>query len=335
MFIKLSYWRSANGFERVYINGLPCGKAWLQAGRGGFKLQFEKSSGGMDEDKVLELVARIVPIHPSRWSEFVKFVENQPTTSRSETSRRTFERSFAPEPPPAEWTADHTIDLSPDIKTHPLTKPTTLLVDDREPDEMIQRLRTVRNLIVDTGPWETGDYIVPDKLMIERKTAKDFATSIIDKRLFSQTERMASSGMRGVLLIEGNIYQQTNMSLVSITGALSFLAAIQGLSVISTLSLEHTAHMIVKLTRHATEGLGYEIDLRGAGPKDPLGAAVFVLQGIPGISAMVARELLKTFGSIANIANATLDSIRAVPGIGPVRAKAIFETLQSQFSENG
>jgi Fanconi anemia group M protein len=122
------------------------------------------------------------------------------------------------------------------------------------------------------------------------------------------------------------------MSLVSITGALSYLAAIQRVTVISTLCLEHTAHMIVKLTRHAVEGLGYELDLRGAGPKDPSEAAVFVLQGIPGISPMVARELLKAFGSIAQIAQADFERLRKVPGVGPKRAEAIFATLRASFT---
>lgn len=329
MMIKLGYWQSGNGFERVYINGLPCGKAWLQAGKGGFRIQFEKDSEGMPETELLEIIRSIIDVHPSNWKQFVSAVQQQATPSWGRAAGKMASSRRSYEPAPSEWTEEHARELVPSPKTHPLTKPTTILLDDREPAEMVDLLRTVPNLHIEIGSWETGDYIVPDKLIIERKTAADFAASIIDKRLFSQTERMASSGMRAILLIEGNVYQQTTMSLESITGALSFLAAIQGLCVIGTISLEHTAHMIVKLTRHAVEGLGYEIDLRGAAPKDPSGAAVFVLQGIPGISAATASELLKTFGSIAALANADLTALRAVPGIGPTRAKAIFETLRA------
>jgi len=89
--------------------------------------------------------------------------------------------------------------------------------------------------------------------------------------------------------------------------------------------------MIVKLTRHAVQGLGYELSLRGAGPKDPAAAAAFVVEGIPGVSATMAKTLIATFGSVAGLATASLAELRAVPGIGPKRAEQIHSTLRAGF----
>jgi len=197
---------------------------------------------------------------------------------------------------------------------------------------MVDRLRRVTNLKVEIASLETGDYLVPGKLLIERKTSVDLVQSVVEesKRMFSQTDRVAASGMRGVLLLEGDIYRQTNMQLPAITGTLSYLSVIQGISVFPTLSIEHSAYTIVKLVRHAVQGLGYDLSLRGSGPKDPAAASAFVVEGIPGVSAATARSLLAAFGSVAGLCAASLEELRAVPGVGPKRAQLIYDTLRAR-----
>jgi ERCC4-type nuclease len=37
---------------------------------------------------------------------------------------------------------------------------------------------------------ETGDYLIDDQLVVERKTVEDFAKSIVDTRLFRQASRL-------------------------------------------------------------------------------------------------------------------------------------------------
>lgn len=332
MNLKLNVWRAANGFTRIYLNGLPVeGKAWLQSSGGRTAVQFDRGSPGLPEDEVLALVGAAVGCDPSRFGELLAAVEALPAAPRGgrpgrmAASRRPGKESHLPE----RWTETDAGLLDPNDMEHPLTQETVLLVDDREPAEMVDRLRKVNNLIVEIASLETGDYVVPGKLIIERKTASDLASSVIgdSKRLFWQTDRIAAAEERGMLLLEGDIYQQTNMSLPSITGTLTYLSVIQGVSIMPTLSLEHSAYAIVKAVRHAVQGLGYELSLRGSGPKDPAGAAAFVLEGIPGVSAVTAKALLARFGSVAGVARAEVEALREVPGVGPKRAQVIFEIL--------
>ena len=42
----------------------------------------------------------------------------------------------------------------------------------------------------------TGDYLLNDRALVERKSVADFATSLIDGRLFPQVARLAHSGLR-------------------------------------------------------------------------------------------------------------------------------------------
>lgn len=333
MSVKLNLWQSGTGFARIYLNGLPvAGKAWLQASRGMTAVHFEQGAAGMPESDVMALVAVAAGCDPTRWNDLLAVVEAMPKPVRGrQPGTMAANRRASAEAPPAAWTAEHADELDPNEMAHPLTQETTLIVDDREPAEMVDLLRAVTNLKVEIASLETGDYLVPGKLVIERKTAADLVTSVIDesKRLFSQTDRVASSGMRGVLLLEGDIYRQTNMKLPAIAGTLSYLAVIQGISVMETMSLKHSAYMIVKMVRHAVEGLGYELQLRGSGPKDPAKAAAFVIEGIPGVSATTAKTLLAAFGSVAGLANANYEELLAVPGVGPKRAEQIFQTLRA------
>jgi len=335
MSVRLNVWKAANGFTRIYLNGLPVeGKAWLQSSGGRTAVQFERGSKGMPDAEVLALVAVAAGCDPARWMDLLEAVESLPAAPRGRkpnrmaSSRRNDTEAVRPE----RWTDVDAEALDPNDMAHPLTQETVLVIDDREPAEMVDRLRAVANLKIEIASLETGDYVVPGKLVIERKTAADLAASVIgdSKRLFWQTDRIAASGERGILLLEGDAYSQTNMSLPSITGTLTYLSVIQGVSVIPTLSLAHSAYTIVKAIRHAVQGLGYELNLRGSGPKDPAGAAAFVLEGIPGVSAVTARALLARFGSVAGVARAEVEALREVPGVGPKRAEVISAVLHTQ-----
>jgi ERCC4-type nuclease len=54
---------------------------------------------------------------------------------------------------------------------------------------------------------KSGDYILHNEVMVERKSRDDFALSIIQGRLFAQCARMRKSDKHAVMLIEGNPYQ--------------------------------------------------------------------------------------------------------------------------------
>jgi excinuclease ABC subunit C len=58
-----------------------------------------------------------------------------------------------------------------------------------------------------------------------------------------------------------------------------------------------------------------------------------VLDDVPGIGTERRRRLLRHFGSVRRLAQATLDEITAVPGIGPDLAATIFERLRSEKPE--
>ncbi len=49
----------------------------------------------------------------------------------------------------------------------------------------------------------TGDYLIDDQVLVERKTIGDLRASLVDGRLYPQVARLSHSSYRSLLLIEG------------------------------------------------------------------------------------------------------------------------------------
>lgn len=322
--MELSTWTSPDKrLNRIYVNAHPWGEAkvWIEDGADD-SLRIATNAPTLTQ----EVEAAVTEHLKSRSG-----VETLPPFSALWSRCRRLEERGRRDPV---FRFEHTRRLDPNRMQNPLPEPTVLHVDHREPAKLIELLRGTDNLEVVVEALDIGDYVAFDEhgepiLIVERKTVRDLQTSVTEdaKRLFRQTKNMKAASGRGVVLIEGDLYSATRLSLPSLTGTLSYLIAVQGLSVVPTLDERHTAYTIVKLLRHTAYGLGYQLSMRSSGPKDPEEAASFVLEGVPGVSAARARALLDHFGSIRAVANASADDLRQVDGVGPKTADLLVRTL--------
>ncbi|XP_022692013.1 DNA excision repair protein ERCC-1-like isoform X2 [Varroa jacobsoni] len=64
---------------------------------------------------------------------------------------------------------------------------------------------------------------------------------------------------------------------------------------------------------------------------DPYTRAVTALSSIKSINKPDAIELLENFGSLKKIAEATVEELAVIPGIGERKAKMIFDTFREPF----
>jgi ERCC4-type nuclease len=72
-----------------------------------------------------------------------------------------------------------------------------VVVDDRErPSGVVPELEKLNRVVVKIEHLSLGDYCIDGAVLIERKTAADFAQSLMDGRLFGQAMRMATSSLR-------------------------------------------------------------------------------------------------------------------------------------------
>jgi ERCC4-type nuclease len=95
----------------------------------------------------------------------------------------------------------------------------------------------------------TGDYLVGNKIIVERKTLNDFLESIKTGRIFQQAYRMAQTEMNGLIILEGDksMVDSSGMSRSAIQGALIHLTVFIGIPVIRSKDIHETASLMMDL----------------------------------------------------------------------------------------
>lgn len=204
-----------------------------------------------------------------------------------------------------------------------------IIVDSRESRSGLTSLLSDLGADVVSEELECADYVLADGFGVERKAANDFVVSIMDRRLFSQAATMKEAYKRVVIIVEGSLQGvRSAIAPEALQGALSWLAILEGIHVVQTSNTRETAQMLLTMQRHAIEGLGYEIALRGGKPKDRSVMARYLVEGLPGVGPGAAAKLLAHFGSAHAVFSASSDQLRAVAGIGPKTVSSIRETLE-------
>ena len=197
--------------------------------------------------------------------------------------------------------------------------PINITADDREPkSEVIKSLMGIENVEVCIRRLSMGDYQVEKRLIVERKTLKDFAISIIDGRLFKQMIRLANSTSMGVLILEGTVSDTVDigMTRASMQGALITVSIILGIPVLRSKAPCETARLIVYIGRQIESLAGGGMQRHGYRPKTKRKRQLFILQGLPGVGPERAGRLLDSFGSVEAAISANSSELQAVDGIG-------------------
>ena len=193
-----------------------------------------------------------------------------------------------------------------------------ITVDQRESrSPVIQALRADPEVTIELRELSCGDYLVREDVAVERKSATDFVLSIFDQRLFQQVARLKQEYARPIFIVEGNVFKtRSQITPKALHGAISYLVAIEGVTLLTYDGPAETALSIATMARHLQEGLGYEVPSRAAKPKVGPDTAQFLLEGLPGCGPKTAKTLLSTFGSPLAAFSAPVEKLCEVPGVG-------------------
>jgi len=206
-----------------------------------------------------------------------------------------------------------------------------IIVDSREIySGLPELLSSIADIEIKQIP--VGDYIVSDRICIERKRAEDFTDSMIRKRLFEQVARLREAYEMPLLIIEDENLFSRNVGRRAIYGAIACLIIDYGMSVIRTESIEETASVIFALASREQFKKKKEVSLRGKKPNMSLKERQqFLVEGLPNVSATLAKRLLNHFGSVKNIMVASKTELKKVEGIGEKKANAIKKVIESKW----
>ncbi len=212
-----------------------------------------------------------------------------------------------------------------------LKKDVTVYVDSREiRSEVVKKLYELSNVRV--GNYN-ADYIISDRIAIERKTVEDFVDSIVDKRLFDQLIELKKNYQKPILIVEGDgLYRRLSPN--AIRGALATVVVDFDIPIIFTKSPEETAEFIVSLARREQLAKGREVYPHYGKTKMTLKEQMeYVVSSISDIGPVIAKNLLEHFQTIENIAKADLNDLMKVPKVGRKIAEKIVRIMKTPYKD--
>jgi len=204
-----------------------------------------------------------------------------------------------------------------------------VIVDHREVPSGIVRELAQLGVEVEARQLDVGDFILSDRVGIERKSVGDFLQSIVDKRLLSQAKQLSETFERPVLILEGGgLYSRRAIHPNAIRGALAALAVDFGISILPTQDEKETAAVLVIIARREQTEQAREVAVRGEAKGLTLPEQQrFIVEGLPGVSAVLAERLLAHFGTVEKVMAASEEELQKVRGIGREKAKEIRQVL--------
>ena len=213
-------------------------------------------------------------------------------------------------------------------------------MDEREKRSGVPRiLREKYGVIVVWQQLPVADYVVSDRVAIERKSVRDLLSSLRDGRLFNQAKRLKEAYEKPFFLIEGDwtALKYSERASQGIASALASLEYDFNIGVLYAPTKEDTAR-VIKFLASREQGERKKRGIIRTMGKPPISDVTewqrFIVQCLPGVGAVLAERLLERFGSIRNIFNASAIELSKVDGISDRKAREIVKILTATWKKD-
>ncbi|KAI8611826.1 restriction endonuclease type II-like protein [Chytriomyces sp. MP71] len=213
----------------------------------------------------------------------------------------------------------------------------TVLVDNREIKcGVCSALKRMSKCRIEFRQLAAGDYIVSNRIAIERKSKSDLFQSAINKRVYQQLDLIGKMYNQPYLLIE-----MDDSGTESISTRNQFEGIIAGflrrdVNVIFSHSKEDSAQIIFELAQgEARQGLRIAVPTNL--PSKNTGAMALLLS-IPGIGDATCFEIMQPgrFKTVLEFLSCDVDELtKRLPSLSKGQAKLIVEYVTRNFDENG
>ncbi len=212
-----------------------------------------------------------------------------------------------------------------------------IVADQREMDANIAReLSRREEYEVRLETLEVGDYVLSDRVAVERKSVADFVDSLVggDRSVFEQVGAMGRHYARPIVIVEGEgLYEQRDVHPNAVRGALSSLAVDFGASVLRTESETDTTELLAVIAGREQETADREVSVHGQKQAKTMAEQQeYVVSSIAEIGPVTARALLEEFGTVEAVMIATEDELTEADGVGQVTAERIRDVIGSEYT---
>ncbi|MEA3190423.1 MAG: hypothetical protein QOD77_1005 [Thermoplasmata archaeon] len=239
-------------------------------------------------------------------------------------------------PPPAVPAGQQRLDApapTPASPKEPAGPAPRVVFDAREQAGGVVKHLAELGCILEGRTLDTGDFVLSDRIVVERKSCADFVDSLVDGRLFEQL-RALKAYPRPFLLLEGeSLHGHRAVSPEAIFGALAAIVVEHGIPVVSARDPLETARFLHAVAKREQFRDHRKMAVRPAKPAmDDRERQLFLVAGLPGISDTLAERLLARFGSAAAVFAASAAALAEVDGVGPGKASEVRRVLDAPYA---
>ncbi|MEM4729482.1 MAG: DEAD/DEAH box helicase [Thermoplasmata archaeon] len=207
-----------------------------------------------------------------------------------------------------------------------------VVVDNRELSSGVVRELSKLNVRVSPRQLAVGDFILSDRVGVERKESRDFLISLLEGRLFQQLRALRNAYMRPLLLIEGESpLTSGGLSRESVLGAVASVLVDYGVPIVFTRDERETAELLAAIARRE-RGEGRTPAVRGEkGAMSLAERQQFIVEGLPHVSGVLSQRLLAHFGSVEGVFRASPEELARVKGVGRKTAEELVRVIRAPY----
>ena len=233
-----------------------------------------------------------------------------------------------------------------------------IVVDHREANSTLPAMLKLHGHEISLESLAVGDIRISDRVLIERKTARDLVDSLIDGRLIHQARRLHASAPRPLLIVESLETDRVHPNAVH--GAMAWVTLDLGLPVLMTGSPEQTARFIsiaakrearvldllITHTRKRTNdaeksaikaasaeimsiigGQNEEGVLSKKWKDEVLEKRVRLIAELPGIGTTTAKRIMSVAEDIMGLCALSEHELTQIEGVSSIQAKDLYKFL--------
>jgi len=209
----------------------------------------------------------------------------------------------------------------------------TIIVDSREGPSQTARELAKLNVLIKIEGLVASDFLLSDRIAVERKTVDDLEGSIMDGRLFDQLVAMKDAYQFPILLIEGEAHSTAQrISPQSLMGAIASVMVDYRIPVLWTNNAEQTALLLYSIAKR--EQIKERREPRVRAERKPIDVdelQEFVIASLPHVDTVRSRNLLNRFETVENVFTASKEELSKVEGIGEKISERIRELITAKY----
>ena len=210
-----------------------------------------------------------------------------------------------------------------------------IVCDHRETASAVVRTLSLMGLGLKLEQLTVADYLISNRVGIERKSAQDFNDSIKDGRLFNELIELKNKFESPILILEGDSFNESHINENALYGAITSIILNLGINVYRTKDPEESAMFLYQLARKEQSENKNKINIRfDKAPIETSRLLEYIVAGIPGVNRLRAKNLLKKFKTLQNVFFADIPDLTKIENIGKKIAQEIYKISRYNYKND-